>query len=236
MLYSIDNPEYSLYSYPLHPTSPPPHGTPAFFGSPVITFLFSGMLMIKYILHVKDSIVEMLQLSSTARCTVRSTMVISWVLFIMLFLQYTITITCLDHLMKHHSVFHDFRKVFHGNLMYIEAQFALYVGIGLIELPILIKIFKRIFAQVSQGSKIQYIPMRTKISKILIKFSSIFGFIGIVFYVQIQTFVPCNYTIFNYSSNHCCKVCHSINFTINVYFYVNTFTISIHQQSKGILN
>ena len=192
MMNSIDKPQHALYSSPLLPISPPwpPHGTRPLFVSAVVTFLFSGMVMTKYILHVKDSIAEMLQLSSTARCTVRSTMVISWVFCIMLFSQYILTMHYVDYLTKvKEAVFRDhIRNVLNGNLMYIKVQFALYAGTSiLIELPILMILFKRIFAQISKDDKIQYLPMHQKMLKILNKFSYIFGFIGIVFYVQIQT-------------------------------------------------
>ena len=152
---------------------------------PILIYITTGMFLMKYISQKRNLITEILEQSSMARCTVRSTMITSWLVGILLFVQYFIIFRRFDEAIDTNPTFHAHRDFFKTQTLLMYIQFGYFVAVFLAELPCLWMFFYKMeFTTIASKSKC---GRGTEFKLGLEHTLNTFGYIGIVLYTQIQS-------------------------------------------------
>ena len=154
---------------------------------PILVFIFSGMVLTGYIERKRKLIRETLTQSSMALYTVRSMMVVSWVIGVALFVQFFQTYQHFQLALDTNPTLNAFRDFFSLQVLLGYFQLAAFTVVVLIEVPALLVICHKmknppkLICTVLPSSKCD------KLSSVLTYALGTFGCIGIVLYIQIQS-------------------------------------------------
>ena len=151
---------------------------------PILIYITTGMCLTKYVSQKRKWITEILVQSSIARCTVRSTMITSWFIGILLFAQYFLTIRHFDKAIDTHLTFHAHKDFFKTQTLIMYIQFGYFIAVLLAEVPCLWMFFcKMKFTTIGSTSNFGKYHITSGLEHTM----TTFGYIGIVLYTQIQS-------------------------------------------------
>ena len=170
--------------------------TISFYIIPILVFTFSGMVLSGYIARKRTLIREILTQSSMALYTVRSVMVASWVMSILLFVQFFQTYRHFQLALDTHPTLKAFRDFFSLQVLFGYFQLATFTVVILIEVPALLVICHKMKKPPKQISTVLPSSRCDKLSSLLTYVLGTFGCIGIVLYVQIQSVFLVHMVIF----------------------------------------
>ena len=172
------------------------NGRTIFYIIPILVLTFSGMVLSGYIARKRTLIRETLTQSSMALYTVRSVMVVSWVMSILLFVQFFQTYHHFQLALDSHPTLSAFRDFFSIQVLFGYFQLATFTIVILIEVPALMVICYKMKKPPQMISAVLPSSRCDKLSSVLTYVLGTFGCIGIVLYVQIQSVFLVHMVIF----------------------------------------
>ena len=180
--------EEILYSLPhLTPEKLVSSGRAIFYIIPILVFVLSGMVLTGYIERKRKLIRETLTQSSMALYTVRSMMVVSWVIGVALFVQFFQTYQHFQMALDTNPTLNASRDFFSLQVRLGYSQLATFTVVVLIEVPALLVICHKMKNPPKLTSTVLPSSRCDKLSSVLTYALGTFGCIGIVLYIQIQS-------------------------------------------------
>ena len=163
------------------------NGGTLFYIIPILVFIFSGMVLTGYIARKRKLIRETLTQSSMALYTVRSMMVVSWVIGVALFVQFFQTYQHFQLALDTNPTLNAFRDFFSLQVLLGYFQLAAYTVVVLIEVPALLVICHKMKNPPKLICTVLPSSRCDKLSSVLTYALGTFGCIGIVIYIQVQS-------------------------------------------------